>query len=63
LAPLAKSAGGSEKCGKAVFADTNDPDYKKILAVFAPVQKQLQETPRIDMPGGKPAPDVCRLTD
>jgi hypothetical protein len=27
LAPLAKAAGGTEKCGKAVFAGTNDPDY------------------------------------
>ena len=27
LESLAKTAGGSEKCGQAVFATTDDPDY------------------------------------
>jgi len=62
LAPLAKSAGGTEQCGRAIFADTNDPDYRKILEVFTPIIESLQHTTRIDMPGGLPAPVVCRDT-
>ena len=30
--PLAKSAGGLQRCGEVVFADKNDPDYQAILA-------------------------------
>ena len=30
-APLAKTAGGDERCGKAVFANTDDPEYVKLL--------------------------------
>jgi hypothetical protein len=60
VAPLAKSAGGSEKCGKPVFANRADPDYQGILATFAPITALLRARPRLDMPGGKPAPDVCR---
>ncbi|MDR0328603.1 MAG: hypothetical protein LBI05_09950 [Planctomycetaceae bacterium] len=62
LAPLAKSAGGTERCGRGVFADRNDPDYRKILETFAVIQESLGHTPRIDMPGGRPAPSVCRDT-
>ncbi|MDR0611747.1 MAG: hypothetical protein LBG58_16700, partial [Planctomycetaceae bacterium] len=36
LAPLAKSAGGTESCG-IIFADKNDPDYQKILDTFKPI--------------------------
>lgn len=60
MAPLARSAGGSQKCGQAVFADKNDPDYQAILAVFRPVEEILRRRPRMDMPGARPAPDVCR---
>jgi len=62
LAPLAKSAGGTERCGHAIFADKNDPDYRKIVETFTPILNALQQTPRIDMPGGRPAPGVCRDT-
>ena len=62
LAPLAKSAGGTEQCGRAVFADRDDPDYRRILDTFKPIQESLQRMPRIDMPGGCPAPNVCRDT-
>jgi hypothetical protein len=59
-APLAKSAGGTEKCGKAIFADKNDPDYKAIVKTFDPVIKLYTNQPRMDMPGAKlptcPAP-------
>ena len=60
LAPLAKSAGGSERCGKAIFENADDPDYKAILATFEPIQKLLAETPRLDMPGGTPSAEVNR---
>jgi hypothetical protein len=60
VAPLAKSSGGSEKCGKPVFLNKSDADYRKILATFAPVTAMLKARPRLDMPGGKPAADVCR---
>jgi hypothetical protein len=40
----------------------NDPDFQAILKTFEQVQKMLVITPRIDMPGSQPAPDVCRIT-
>jgi len=49
FAPLAKSAGGKEACGKAIFKDKSDPDYQKILAEFVPITKMLKEKPRLDM--------------
>ena len=55
LAPLAKSAGGRQSCGKAVFADKDDPDYQAVLRAFAPVQAKLAQAPRMDMPGARPA--------
>ncbi len=60
LAPLARAAGGSQRCGRAVFASTDDPDYQAILQTFTPVVQMLAKTPRMDMPGGRPAADVCR---
>lgn len=60
LAPLSRSAGGSQKCGEAVFADASDPDYRAILTTFEPITRMLEHTPRMDMPGGRPAPGVCR---
>ncbi len=51
LAPLAKESGGTQKCGQAVFASKEDPDYQKLLEVFRPIQELLEERPRADMPG------------
>jgi len=51
LAPLAKEAGGTEKCGKAIFGSTSDPDYQRILRTFAPIHALLKERPRADMEG------------
>ncbi|GHT22264.1 hypothetical protein FACS189419_04560 [Planctomycetales bacterium] len=50
LAPLAKEAGGTQKCGKIVFETKDDPDYQKILGTFKPVQQLVNERPREDMP-------------
>lgn len=49
LAPLAKSAGGTEKCGQPVFQSKADPDYKKLMDVFQPLQDMLRKQPRADM--------------
>jgi hypothetical protein len=54
LAPLAKAAGGTEACGKAVFATRDDPDYRAILKAFEPVAKSMRENPRDDMPEARP---------
>jgi mono/diheme cytochrome c family protein len=60
LAPLAKSAGGTEQCGRAVFVDKNDPDYQKLLKLFEPITQVLQQNPRQDMPGShRPDCEVC----
>jgi len=49
LAPLAKDAGGTQKCGKAIFASKDDTDYQKILRTFAPIHDLLKRRPRADM--------------
>lgn len=60
MAPLARSAGGTEACGKAVFKSIDDPDYLAILRIFDPVLDMLAKNPRQDMPGARSAPNVCR---
>lgn len=54
LAPLAKSAGGLELCGKPIFTDTSDPLYQKTLAAIQDAHQRLQEGKRFDMPGFRP---------
>lgn len=51
LAPLAAAAGGTQRCARAVFLSTDDPDYQKILRTFEPVHALLRERPRADMEG------------
>lgn len=53
LAPLAKSAGGTETCGMAVFEDTSDPDYQLLLRAFDEIHERVAKIPRMDMPGAK----------
>ena len=60
IAPLARSAGGTEACGKAVFASTEDPDYQAILRSFDAALEKLKTSPRDDMPGTKPSAEVNR---
>ncbi|MHC4496077.1 MAG: HzsA-related protein, partial [Planctomycetota bacterium] len=60
LAPLARAAGGNEKCKTVVFADTSDRDYQAILATFRPTTEMLKQIPRMDMPAGRPALNLCR---
>jgi hypothetical protein len=54
LAPLAKEAGGTQKCAKVIFRSKDDPDYQKILETFKPVQQLVQKIPRADMPNFVP---------
>ena len=49
LAPLAVSAGGTEKCGRAIFKSKADQDYRKIMDVLRPLQEMLEQRPRADM--------------
>ena len=49
LAPLAKSAGGTEACGQAVFTSKDDPDYQTLLKTFEALQPLLHSCPRADM--------------
>jgi hypothetical protein len=51
LAPLSKEAGGTQKCGPAVFSTKDDPDYRKILKTFEPIHELLKQRPRADMEG------------
>lgn len=54
LAPLAREAGGTQKCSEIVFRSQSDPDYQKILETFKPLQKLVKEVPRADMPNFTP---------
>jgi hypothetical protein len=49
LAPLAIAAGGTGKCGRAVFKSKDDQDYRKIMDVFRPLREMLEQRPRADM--------------
>ena len=60
LAPLAKAAGGTQRCGQPVFAAKEDPDYQAVLQAFKPIHDLIKQRPRMDMPGAQPAP-CCRV--
>ncbi len=53
-APLGKGAGGMELCGRAVFADGADPDYREMLAAIRDASQRLAQHKRFDMPGFRP---------
>ena len=55
LAPLARAAGGTERCGAPVFTSKDDPDYQAVLKTFEPIHELMRRTPRMDMPGARPA--------
>lgn len=67
LAPLAQAAGGWGLCHEAdtnkpfaVFADTSDPDYRKLLAMAEAGRDRLNAIKRFDMPGFKPRIEYVR---
>jgi len=53
-APLARGAGGLGLCGKPVFADATDPDYREILRAIQGASQRLARHKRFDMPGFRP---------
>jgi hypothetical protein len=60
LAPLARSAGGYEACGKAVFAGTGDADYQAVLRAVRQAKDRLDHIKRFDMPGFRPRAEYVR---
>ena len=59
-APLAKSAGGLQRCSQPVFKDKNDADYRTMLARIEDASRQMQQEKRFDMPGFRPNPYYVR---
>jgi hypothetical protein len=71
LAPLAAEAGGYGLCKQrnedgsfgqsvTVFADANDPDYQKVLALCHDGKRKLEQIKRFDMPGFRPTKTYIR---
>jgi hypothetical protein len=71
LAPLARDAGGLGLCRRrdqtaeanaaaAVFADTSDADYQRILALCRHGKRHLETIKRFDMPGFRPTASYIR---
>lgn len=69
LAPLAREAGGYGLCrppgtppnsAPPVFASTDDPDYRLILAMCQAGKRRLEEIKRFDMPGFRPRLEYLR---
>ena len=49
VAPLASTAGGVGRCSPAVFADQDDPDFRKITEIFRQIKSEAEANPRADM--------------
>ncbi|TWT78876.1 translocation protein TolB [Planctomycetes bacterium CA13] len=49
MAPLPEEAGGSGKCGQAVYKTVEDEDYQKLIRTFDALEAQLKDNPRLDM--------------
>ena len=49
LAPLARAAGGWQRCDQVVFADTKDPDFQRLLAALTRLREELAAQPRADL--------------
>ena len=66
LAPLAEESGGFGLCRDAeghpaaVFGDTEDPDYRRLLVMVAAGRENLDTIKRFDMPGFRPRPQYVR---
>ena len=60
LAPLAKEANGYGRCGRTVFKDRNDPDFRKLLASIEKGKKLYDDRPPWGTPGWKPNPQYVR---
>jgi mono/diheme cytochrome c family protein len=49
IAPLARSSGGSEKCGRPVYRDPSDPDYQVVLKLVREGVRKAWDAPRRDL--------------
>jgi len=54
LAEILRENERKETKGAGVFADTSDPDYRKLLDAIRAAKKRLEATKRFDMPGFRP---------
>jgi hypothetical protein len=48
-APLAKSAGGTQKCGQAIYPGRDDPQYQAALRAIEAAVRQALDRPRRDL--------------
>ena len=48
-APLARAAGGGQRCSPPVFVDQSDVDYQKLLIALRALRDQLHDRPRADL--------------
>lgn len=48
-APLARRAGGTEKCGRRVYPDRQDPQYQDVLQTIEAAVRQAMDHPRRDL--------------
>jgi hypothetical protein len=48
-APLAKSAGGTQRCSTPVYASQTDPDYQAVRKLVEAAVKKAWENPRRDL--------------
>jgi len=60
LAPLSKKHGGHGMKGKTVFADTQDPLYRMLLAQLQEARRRLLAGKRFDMPDFRPTVHYLR---
>lgn len=60
MAPLAKSAGGFESCGKPIFTGKDDSDYQTVLRAVERTKQELDTIKRFDMPDFVPRPQYVR---
>jgi mono/diheme cytochrome c family protein len=49
MAPLARAAGGWQRCQPAVFADIDDADYRKLHSTLSALHDRLTTHPRADL--------------
>jgi len=48
-APLARSAGGSGKCGQPIYQNTDDADYRAVLDLVRAAARRAWQSPRRDL--------------
>ncbi len=62
-APLAKSAGGTQKCGQAVYASDDDPDYQAVRTLVEDALGRAWANPRRDLQALVRDPQTASVTD